>query len=57
MTELFKWVVLPLTATSVIYACLAAGYFFVQHRPGMCLAFIGYVIANVGLIWDAVQHG
>lgn len=52
--ETLLWVVLPLSVTSVIYALLAAGYWFVQGRPGMTLAFIGYVIANLGLVWDAL---
>lgn len=47
-------VVLMLTAVSVIYAIMAGGYFWAS-RPGMALTFIGYVIANVGLIWDALK--
>lgn len=49
------WVVMPLVATSVIYSILAGGYFFVQGRPGMAVAFLGYVTANCGLIWDALH--
>lgn len=53
-SDLFWWVIFPLAVTSGIYAVLATGYFFVQNRPGMCAAFLGYVIANCGLIWDAL---
>lgn len=52
--DLFWWVIFPLAVTSGIYAVLAAGYFFVQSRPGMALAFTGYVVANIGLMWDAM---
>jgi hypothetical protein len=55
MSNTFLWVVLPLALTSAIYAILAAGYFLVQHRIGMCAAFSGYLIANCGLIYDAMM--
>ena len=48
------WVVLMLTVVAVIYGLTAFGYFFAA-RPGMGLAFVGYVIANIGLIWDALK--
>lgn len=48
------WVILPLSLSSGIYAVLAGGYYWVQGRPGMTLTFLGYVIANVGLMWDAL---
>ena len=54
MTQVMLWVVLPLAVTSGIYAILAGGYYVVQGRPGMAMAFVGYVTANVGLIWDAL---
>ena len=47
------WVSLMLGATALIYAATAGAYFF-AGRPGMMVAFVGYVIANIGLIWDAV---
>ena len=48
------WLLLaPLIAGTVLYALQAAGY-VIMDRPGMCLAFIGYAIANVGLIYDAI---
>lgn len=54
MNSVFWWVVLPLLLTSTIYLILSGGYLIIQQRPGMALAFVGYVIANVGLIWDAI---
>ena len=48
------WVVLMLAATIAIYTGAALAYQF-AGRPGMALAFVGYVIANVGLIWDAFR--
>lgn len=50
------WVVSMLTLVSVIYLVAAGGYLHLS-RPGMCLAFVGYVIANAGLVWDAIQVG
>ena len=48
------WVALMLVAVSVIYAATAGGYLF-AGRPGMALAFVGYVLANIGFIWDALK--
>lgn len=47
------WVVLMLAIVSVVYGVTASAYQF-GGRPGMALAFSGYVIANIGLIWDAL---
>ena len=49
--------VLPLVLALVIYVAQAAGYQLILNRPGMALAFVGYVIANAGLIWDAIAMG
>jgi hypothetical protein len=54
LSETALWVVTPLVIANILYATLAGGYFVIQHRPGMALAFAGYVIANIGLIWDAI---
>ena len=43
-----------LTLTLVIYGATAGAYLFAA-RPGMMITFVGYVIANVGLIWDALR--
>jgi|GEM_PF-3120177 len=47
-------VVVPLVLSSLLYAVLAVGYYAAAGRPGMALVFTGYVIANVGFIWDAL---
>ena len=52
--SVWLWVILPLSLSSGVYAVLAGGYYWVQGRPGMTLTFLGYVIANVGLMWDAL---
>lgn len=49
-----NWLVGMLATTAVIYAATALAYHF-SLRPGMTLVFIGYALANLGLIWDAVQ--
>ena len=46
------WIALLFGIVSVLYACAAFAY-YIGMRPGMTVAFIGYVIANGGLIWDA----
>ena len=48
------WVVAPLSVATVLYALLSVGYFWVQGRPGMAMAFFGYALANIGFIWDAL---
>lgn len=54
--NVWLWIVTPLVLGSCVYAVLAAGYFFVQDRPGMALAFCGYIMANAGVIWDALAY-
>jgi len=49
--------VFPLGLALVIYVAQAFGYQILLNRPGMALAFLGYVIANAGLIWDAIAMG
>ena len=48
------WVVLMLALNLVIYSVAAGGYLF-AGRPGMMVAFTGYVIGNIGFIWDALR--
>lgn len=48
------WVILMLVSVTLHYGVAALAYNF-SGRPGMALAFVGYVIANLGLIWDAAQ--
>ena len=40
-----------LAIVSLIYLGVAVSY-FANGRPGMGLCFVGYVVANVGIIWD-----
>ena len=47
------WVVTLLVTVTIIYALTAGAYLF-AGRPGLAVAFVGYVIANVGLIIDAL---
>lgn len=49
------WLVTPLALATALYAAQAVGYHF-AHRPGMVVAFIGYAIANAGLIYDAITQ-
>ncbi len=49
------WVIAMLVTVSLIYGGASAAYYFAV-RPGMALAFVGYVVANAGLIWDAIQQ-
>ena len=50
------WAVLLLGVTAILYAGTTFAYYF-TGRPGMAVTFIGYVIANIGLIWDLFQQG
>lgn len=35
---------------TLIYLGVAVS-FFLEHKPGMALTFLGYSFANIGLIW------
>jgi len=48
------YVILMLTTVAIQYAVAAGAYQF-SGRPGMAIAFVGYLIANIGLILDALQ--
>ena len=50
-------VLLPLLLGTLLYILQAAGYAYFLSRPGMCVAFIGYAIANGGIIYDALTVG
>ena len=50
-----QWVVIMLIAVSVIYGAAAVAY-SLGARPGMALTFAGYVVANIGLIVDAISQ-
>ena len=47
----------PLMLGIIVYIFQAAGYQFMLNRPGMALQFTGYVLANIGLLWDALSVG
>lgn len=49
-----QWVMLMLLVVASIYAITAGAYLF-SGRPGMMVCFVGYIIANLGLVWDAIR--
>ena len=49
--------VLPLAMGALVYVGQVLGYQLVLNRPWMALTFLGYVIANVGLLMDALSGG
>ena len=51
------YVIIPLVLGSVMYVAQAGLYQLVVNRPGMALCFLGYALANIGLIWDALTVG
>ena len=57
MNQQVIFAVLPLALGLLVYCFQVFGYQFILNRPGMALAFFGYVLANAGLIWDAVSVG
>ena len=57
MSKMMLVAVLPLAIGFVVYCFQVIGYQFILNRPGMALTFFGYVLANAGLIWDAVSVG
>ena len=48
-----QWIMLLLIVVSVLYTATSVAY-LISARPGMAIAFAGYVLANIGLIWDAL---
>lgn len=40
-----------LATTAILYTGALAGYWW-SSRPGMAIAFLGYVIGNIGFIVD-----
>lgn len=43
---------IPLVLAACLYVMQSVGYFFIVHRIGMTIAFIGYTIGNIGLLID-----
>ena len=54
MDNMMLIALLPIAIGAVLYVAQAVGYTVILHRPGMAVAFIGYAIANGGLIYDAL---
>jgi hypothetical protein len=48
-----SWLVLMLVIVTLIYTGTAVAY-QLADRPGMALAFLGYMLANIGLIFDVL---
>lgn len=46
-----QWVLLNLGVCGLLYTATAVAYYF-GGRPGMLVAFVGYAIANAGIVWD-----
>jgi Ni/Fe-hydrogenase subunit HybB-like protein len=49
------WAVIPLVLAALLYVLQAAGYFAVG-RIGMTVAFVGYVVGNIGFIIDFFEN-
>jgi hypothetical protein len=44
--------ILPIVLATVLYLWQSGSYYFGPYRLGMTLTFIGYAIANIGLVID-----
>lgn len=40
---------------TLIYLGVAVGY-YMDSRSGMAFTFVGYALANLGLIWDSLSR-
>lgn len=49
-----QWVAAMLITVSLLYSVAAVAY-FINGKPGMAVAFVGYVLANAGMIYDALK--
>ena len=49
--------ILPLMLGALLYTWQSYNYFFGLKRVGLCIAFVGYTIGNIGLIIDAYEQG
>lgn len=45
------WIAISTGVGTLLYLVTAGGY-YMGARPGMAVTFVGYAIANLGLIWD-----
>ena len=48
--------VTPLVLSTMLYTWMSYNY-QAGSRLGMCITFVGYVIANIGLIIDSITGG
>lgn len=48
------WVMLGIPA--MLYAVQSMRYYFGMRRIGMCIAFAGYVLGNIGFIIDEYEQ-
>lgn len=46
------WIALLFAIGGVLYLGAAVAY-YMGARPGMTVAFIGYAVANIGIVYDA----
>lgn len=46
------WLAWLLGISAALYVGISIAY-AAGSRPGMTVAFIGYAIANIGIVWDA----
>ena len=44
-----------LATVAVLYASIAIQY-IINGRPWMCLVFVGYAIAQIGFVIDAIKY-
>lgn len=49
--------VLPLVLGAALYTWQSYNYYTGLSRIGLCIAFVGYTIGNIGLIIDAYEQG
>ena len=57
MNKLLIFGVGPLVLGAIVYVFQVFGYQFIFNRPWMALTFFGYVLANIGLVGDALTIG
>ncbi len=52
--QTMNWMFWLLLVVSILYTATGIAYVF-SGRGAMCLVFVGYTIANVGLMIDALK--
>jgi hypothetical protein len=51
---MIAWVTLGIPL--LLYMSQAIFGYYMQGRYGMAICFLGYSVANAGLLWDALTH-